>query len=774
MLHRIQRSVVAVLALAAAGACNQTNSDSSAGSDVSGVQSIIFIKRQTIVKAADGTVTVDVAGGNGQVLDYDRYEPGGSLNLLSPPRADGQLDNITAAFPTADFNGADVSFDASQVVFSMKVDANDHYHLYTASLSKSPDGTFEIHQLTAGAQDDINPIYIAGGRIAFATNQMYTEMGTRADEYEHARAATQLGTVSVVGGDADRRLFAQSLSHTVAPFERHDGKIGYSRWEHLGPVNDVKMFAANPDGTNMIATAGQHGKPMNALFSIHETTTPNVFIGIGTARDRTIHAGALVKIDSRNHADPVCLDGAADQTGHACVDEEHATFETLTPDVPLDNSASPAGRYREPSLLPDGRILTSWATGAVNDIAEQNLTPPDFGIYIFDPATGKNQLVYDDRNVWNLNAMAVAPRTEPPVIGDLQHQMDGAQPVRIGSINITETSLVETVEGAQFSNTPLSDALKSAVSVRVIEGFSSEAAKGVSKFGLTMHEGAAVLGTANIYGDGSWLADVPSYLPVHLQPLDKFGMSIRSQGLWIQGEPGEDRRCIGCHESRTGQGVPAAGSNPTVAEQHGPQEFTEAIADRAEYPWNKNDNPAKTSIQDLFNAKCVSCHNETKDGNAAQKTYKVTYTNPQTGKTLTYTLPWFDLTDRPVTVYYDKDVATWPVSYISIFYPAAMEMGAVQVTGDVPPMYGVPASARSSKIIEAMNLKAADGTTAWPLATHPMHPEDVGVTLTDDERQSLVRVMDLGGQYFSRQNTQFVPNARDPVAVHSAKHGGAR
>ena len=109
--------------------------------------------------------------------------------------------------------------------------------------------------------------------------------------------------------------------------------------------------------------------------------------------------------------------------------------------------------------------------------------------------------------------------------------------------------------------------------MRVIEGFSSEAAKGVTMFGLTMDEGAAVLGEAPVYPDGSWLANVPPYIPVHLQPIDKFGLSIRNQRLWIQGEPGEDRRCVGCHETRTGQGVPALGQNPTVAEQRGAGEL---------------------------------------------------------------------------------------------------------------------------------------------------------------------------------------------------------
>jgi hypothetical protein len=241
-----------------------------------GVSAIVFVKRQHTT-VGNGAPEVNVAGGNGQVLDYERYVPGGQLVMLSPARPDGTLDVITSDYPQADFNGVDVSFDGKQIVFSMRRDPNDHYHLYTAQLQKGADGKFEIHQRTGGEHDDITPIYVAGGRIAFVTNEMYTQMGTRADEYNHGRGVTQLATISVDGGDADRRLASQNLSHTVAPFLRSDGKIGYSRWEHLGPVNDVKVFAANPDGTQMLAVAGQHGKPANSLVNIKELE-PGVMI----------------------------------------------------------------------------------------------------------------------------------------------------------------------------------------------------------------------------------------------------------------------------------------------------------------------------------------------------------------------------------------------------------------------------------------------------------------------------------------------------------------
>ena len=130
-----------------------------------GVDAVIFMKRA--VQSVDpntNKVVIDVAGGNGQVLDYERYVPGGSSSC-SRRRAPGRRAQRTsrADFPTADFNGADVSFDAKQVVFSMKTRRATTTTTSTRCSSRAgADGKFEIHQKTGGDHDDINPIYLAG------------------------------------------------------------------------------------------------------------------------------------------------------------------------------------------------------------------------------------------------------------------------------------------------------------------------------------------------------------------------------------------------------------------------------------------------------------------------------------------------------------------------------------------------------------------------------------------------------------------------------------
>jgi hypothetical protein len=722
---KLALGAVALLSGIAEG-CSKNNGGST---DVVGnVQSIVFVKRNNY--APDGTP--DVSGGTGQVIDYLRYQPGGGVYTLSPPRPDGKLVNITQAYPQADVNGLDVSFDAKSVVFTMRRNPDDaHYHVYTATVDPGPAGDFNIKQLTFGARDDVMPIFIPGDRIAFVTNEPYTPMGTRADEYEHAAVVSQLATISLSGGDADRHVCAQNLSHTVNVFLRYDGTIGYSRWEHLGDTNDVKAFRMNPDCSQMVALLGQHNKPFNSYTQLHEIA-PNKYIGVASPRNRTLQAGALVLADVTSGG------------------EEGATFNNITPGVQTGGGPSPVGRYRTPNVLPDGRFLVSYANSGVSDQDELTQTPPNFGVYVYDPTSQQNILVYNDAKYMSLYAAPLVARNTPPVIGDIKRATPGNyDPGIIGSVDITQTSLNETIgglDGASLKGLSLADALKQAVAVRVIEGFSSEIGS-APMFGLTMHEGAAILGEATIYNDGSWQAQIPSYLPVHLQPIDKFGMAIRNQRLWIQTNPTEERRCGGCHESRTGTVVPRRGSGLTLAQEKGPQSFAVPIAQRSEYGWD-------VVVQPILDSACKSCHTGGASDPYAGQTYTVTATDQTTGKKTQYVIPYLYLGGEPQTVAYDMGYYQWTKSYVSLYYPYTLRTMSrgLTYTGKLPPNWMVPASARDSVVIQTLNPQAPDGTLAWAGLTQ--HAKDKGFTLTNDQVLTLIKAADLGGQFTSRQNVK--------------------
>ena len=704
-----------------------------------GVQSMVFVRRAFVTPTGDH----NVAGGSNQTIDYLRYVPGGGVYTLTPPTPTGELVNLTetwadgTAIDGVDISGIDLNFDGTQVVFAMRHSGDSHYHLYVANVQGEPN----IRQLTFGDWHDVKPVFVPGDRVAFVTNQPYTEMGTRADEYNHSRVVTQIATISLDIGDADRRLCAQNLSHTADPFLMSDGRIGFSRWEHLGPLNDVKLMAMNPDCTQMVGLAGTGGKPSNSLVQFHEVT-PGQYVGIATSRRGTIQAGAIVALDAR----------AAGGVDGVLLDEQNAQFEVLTPNVPRGEESPPSGvgRYRRPFPLDGGQYLVAWADGDVNERNELAETAPNFGVYLWDPETRRRTLVFDDPNTWDTYAIPVAPRDIPPVHpGILSPAPDPSTPAVLGSVDVTITGLNERVRGGQLDGMTLDEALDETVAVRIIEGFSTEIGGGFREFGLTMHEGGAIVGEANVYEDGSWEAEVPSRLPYHLQAVDEFGMAIRNQLLWIQAMPGEERRCGGCHEDRTGQVLPRMGAT-TLAQQAGPEDFDLSIPDRRELPWIGA--PSNRNVQDVFNDNCIGCH----DGGAmdpfAGRFYTVQVTTMD-GEMLEYEIPYLLLTDEPVTAYYEDETHQYPASYVSLLYPSAM-MGDSIAVGDVPPEWVTPGLARTSRLIEVVNSDSPTDADRWAFDGVGHLLQQTGTRLSREDRDILIEMADLGGQFWSRQNVE--------------------
>ncbi len=729
---------LSIPALLLAAAC----SDGTGSGVMPGVSALLFVKRAYI--APDGSH--DVNGGSNQTIDYLRYQPGGGLYVLTPPTPDGELRNLTEDFTGVDVNGVDLSFDATQAVFSMRRDGDSRYHIYIANI----DGSGDVRQLTFGDADDVKPIFVPGDRIAFVSNQPYTALGTRADEYNHSRVVSQLVTISEANGDADRRVCSHNLSHSADPFLLSDGRIAFSRWEHLGPVNDVKLFATNPDCSQMIALGGQHDKPGNSLVQMSEVSTGQ-FVGIVTSRERTIQAGAIYRMDIRN---------TRGGTAQLPYDEENATFTALTPRVPTDERApaTGVGRYRLPRIIPGtNRYVVSWSDGDVNDRNELAETAPNFGIYMYEPSGERRTLVYDDPSFWDLYATPVAARTAPPVRSGIVEPSDGSsyEPATIGSVDVTITSLEENVMAVgdgPLNGLTLGEALQQAVAVRIIEGFSSEIGP-VGQFGLTMHEGAAILGEATVYADGSWAADVPPFLPYHLQPIDRFGMSIRNQLTWIQAMPGEDRRCGGCHEDRTNTVLPRNGAT-TVAQVNGPQDFLVPINERTELPWVGS--TSTRNVQDVFDDWCVSCHDGGANDVFAGMTYTVEVTSMDGTTTNTYEIPILDLRADTIMVEYEDEVVAYPRSYVSLLYPSAM-MGDTEVVGEVQPIeWVIPGAARESALIRAVNINASDDPAvwAWPTTEHHTGANAIDPAMPRSDRMILIQMADLGGQYWSRRNVE--------------------
>jgi hypothetical protein len=680
----------------------------------------------------------------GNVFSYNSYKPGARLVKLHPPTANGTLTTVCCSqdkdFTDVDIQAYDLSFDAKTIVLSARRGSDPTFGLFLLELS---DG--KITQIASNPMHDyVSPIFVPGGRILFMTNERVDSGVMQCeDEYERERTS-QLGRVNIDGTGLE--LGPRNLSHRSYPSLASDGRVIFTQWDHLGTTNEANLMFVNPDMSVLREGFGKEGNgAANSHLKAREIS-PGRFIAIATARDRTIQAGAIVDIrlgDVENH------DGVVSAPNNQS--EAHSTFRNLTPDVPMGNdpSADTIGRYYDVFPLnakdkPD--LLVSWADGFVESeaLAQAKLSA-NFGLYLFDSEHQQRRPILDDPDMWEIQARPLATRTAPPVIDSAQDPRAQGN-VLIGSLNVYDSSLHTFQAHAPGTQGEI-------YGVRAIEGFSSE--EGPTMFSTTMHEGAAVLGVAPVALDGSWSARIPANIPVHLQAVDIFGMSVFGEPVWISGRPGEARICGGCHEDRTKttnvtpgllDGF-AAGAANLMADKSRTQRINMAPinpTDVVGIAWDKH-------LQRLFDTKCISCH----DGSmtAANPTYTVT--NTKTNQTLTWR---FNLKGDPVPAEFAVIAggSAFSTSYVTMagLDMEAIERGGFTVSADYK-VYLKPLDARDSIAIQLLNptqVFPKIDTSVRAFATTP-HMTGKGTDLTPTEFYQLIAAADAGVQFYSRENS---------------------
>jgi hypothetical protein len=742
-MRSLQSAILGLALAGAAGGCSSnTTSVSALPSDV---KAIMFLQR---VPRND----------DGNVFDYSNFvagtatAPGAHLVMLSPPSADGKLTILTSdpMFDGADIMSYDLSFDATAVVFSAHLATADNYQLFSMNLDGS-----NIQQLTEGGNDYVYPVFVPGGQIMFMTNRNVEADADPSslqfkDEYERATTA-QVGLIKSDGSGLT--LGPRNVSHRVSPALLPDGHVLYTEWMHMGTVNEGHLRMVNTDMTGMREAFGDELAPGNASTNSYlkaryvKTSSFNdpaagpitdyQLIAIGTSRDRTLQSGKLLLID---------LNGS----------EANSTATDLTPLIPGDRtpSALGIGRYYDAEPVGDeapGQFLASWSDGPVEseelDLAQSTA---QFGIYVFDANTGTRFPIYDDKNYWDILARPIKARPEPI---NLATPINGTS-TTVGALNVYNSSLFTVPAG-------------SVVKVRLMEGFSGEEG-GVDMFGSTDFDGQSRYGEIPLQPDNSFAAIVPANVPFHMQLIDKFAMAVPVSGatsggtasaatvanedIWISGRPGEQRFCGGCHENRTAPSSITQGIQDNVL--HGAVNLDVPRAQRVstDYSYdNVRGVPWDLAIQPILDAKCVSCHN-----GDATKSYNPSYTvtDMTSGTSQTFV---FDLRGTKVDVTVgERMTSDFTSSYLSL-------MGLGEILGDdvvsitgTPPNYVQAASAETSSLITLLNppqqFPAVDTTVRLVPGATP-HPVDVGGTeLTPAEYYLLGLNIDMGGQYFFREN----------------------
>jgi hypothetical protein len=696
----------------------------------------------------------------GDIFQYTSYVAGARIVKLSPPTANGTLttlccDSQGPDFAKIDIQSYDLSFDAKQIVFAGMLSPDTHYGLFILKLE---DGS--VTQLnTDPGRDYVSPIFLPGDRIMFTTNAVVSNPITDAmppqhrDEYERG-TTIQMGTIGVDGSSEE--LGPRNLSHRTAPSLASDGRVIFTQWDHLGPENAGHLMFMNTDMTELREAFGKEGTGVsNSVLKAREIA-PGRFVAIASDRDRTIQSGALIDV----RLGFTSKDSNGNLIANRSMSEANASAVVLTPDVPLDRepSANTIGRYYDAYPLnakdqPD--LLVSWADGPVeSSVLAAAGVNANFGVYLYDSSRNQRHPILDDPSMWDILARPLQPRDAPAATGsEVDSSLNGAQAL-IGSMDVYDSTLHTFNKGEIYG-------------VRIMEGFSSE--EGFPEmFGTTMFEGHANLGVARVAADNSWLAKVPANVPLHLQAVDTFGMSIFNEPVWFSARPGESRVCGGCHEDRAKTTVINPGI--TQAAAIGPMDAKSLVARDSRMnaspatadaimgvSWGSADPAAGGSgaVQAVFDAHCIGCHNGTPG--PANPSY--TITNPTTGVSFTWT---FNLTSAPIPAALQalntrpgSAPQSWSSSYYTVAGPdmEAIEKNNLMISGNFK-VYMNPEDARGSELIKTINptqlFPAPTATRAFSTTPHAQ-AQSYG-ELSPQEFYTLILAADMGVNYYAREN----------------------
>jgi hypothetical protein len=304
--------------------------------------------------------------------------PGGDLMIREKSSPSAPEHNITAQFTLGKGDAAtpEVSWDGKKILFSMRCPADNavtiggapactgHWNIWEYDMTTGglAGGTFK--RLTASSDDDIHPVYLPAGQgIVFTSNRQTKSKVNQAlghtyyalDEYERERVFN-LHTMAMDGSNVTQISYNQS--HDRNPVIRPDGKIMFSRWDHVGGRNHFKVFTVNPDGTNMFVLYGSHSDG-NSFLHPRDMDPSGKFAGFLSSDlmplQRTKEGGALMLIDAANYSEQ---NTPAKKSVAAVGGQVQATDK----EVNIDRGISMYGRFTAPYPLWDGtdRVLVSY------------------------------------------------------------------------------------------------------------------------------------------------------------------------------------------------------------------------------------------------------------------------------------------------------------------------------------------------------------------------------------------------------------------------------
>ncbi len=522
---------------------------------------------------------------NHEVAQYFgwRQRPGGSLFVLERPGVSlACRDLVAGKLPQGNILEPRLSYDAKKILFSFvetggaldprtlprnEADTNHHYyHLYEIGA----DGA-GLRQLTNDSYDDLMPEWLPDGGVAFVSTRrratsrcFWWGYSDRWHSYTVFRMQPD--------GSAIQQLSWNDVNDWF-PAVANSGHLLFARWDYIDrdAVTHQNLWSMRPDGTNPMAVWG------------NETPKPHC-----TFQAKAIPgSGKIVCVASAHHAitgGPVML---IDPTVH---NNSQEAVTHVTPGHYPEAERGPNNEwYNAPWPFSETLFLVAYSRDGL--MYEPTRHNPDYalGLYVLD-AQGNRELLYRDGLIGATCPTPLAPRPAPPVLPSVLNPM-------LAKRGMGEVFLSDVYEG-------LPKAVRGTLKqIRVVQVFPKTTRDSmVPRIGVAGEENTrAVLGVTPVEADGSARFLVPAGKPILLQVLDEEGFAYRTMRSSTSLMPGERVSCVGCHENK--MAASAAAMKVVAAMKRPAAELTPTPESGRPYGFVEN-------VQPIFDAKCVSCHND--------------------------------------------------------------------------------------------------------------------------------------------------------------------
>ncbi len=336
-------------------------------------QPILFVARKQYRSDHHNTATIFQTG----EINTRSFTGKAALKMFDP--VDGRVRTLLESADGV-IRDPEVHFDGGKVVFAMRKDVKDNYHVYEIN----GDGT-GLRQLTfADGVSDIDPLYLADDSIVFSS--------TREPKYCMCNRHIMANLFRMEADGANIHQIGKSTLFEGHGFLMPDGRIMYYRWEYIDRnFGDAQgLWTVNPDGTNHAVYWGNNtNSPGGVIDARTIPGTQKIICTFGSCHDRPW--GALAIVDRR-----LGLDGREPVVRTWPVSAidlvEKGNYDTFTQVKP---------KYEDPYPLSDKYFLCSRMTG----LGEQ------MGIYLLD--VFGNEILLHVEGDGCFDPMPMGPRHRP-------------------------------------------------------------------------------------------------------------------------------------------------------------------------------------------------------------------------------------------------------------------------------------------------------------------------------------------------------------------------